>query len=155
MGDAERFPRLKEDEQEVLLCANEREDLFHVVWGLRRGDATDEELRPRADAIIRKLIGLGWVRLARAWQDKLPPGEHQMAMIVGRAWEIDNVYREEAIAPEEFDALLRDPRSWDLEDMRVVLVPTDEGDEAIANGVLDEAYAKFGLKRNDDDDPSA
>jgi hypothetical protein len=41
------------------------------------------------------------------------------------------------------------PRSWGLEQPQVVLVTTDEGDRAIENGVLAEAYAKF-LKKNEE-----
>ena len=139
MSESEGLPRLSEAEQEVLLAATEGEDLFHIVWGLRgvvHGEATDEELRPQADALIRKLIGLGWVRLARAWQDKLPPGQHNTVTILGRSEELDRVYHEEPIPTEQFDAVLLDPRSWGLDPPEVVLVTTDEGDRAIADGVL-------------------
>jgi hypothetical protein len=152
VSDAERVPRLNEAEQEVLLAATEGEDLFHVVWGLRgvvHGAGTDDELRPQADAVIRKLIGLGWVRLARTWQDKLPPGEHNTVTIMGRTEELDSVYREEPIPSEQFDAVLRDADSWGLREPEVVLLTTDEGERAIANGVLAEAYAKF-LKKADE-----
>jgi hypothetical protein len=50
---------------------------------------------------------------------------------------------------EQFDAVFLDPRSWGLEQPQVVLVTTDEGDRAIANGVFAEAYAKF-LKKNEE-----
>src|SRR6266545_4240475 len=78
VSESDRAPRLSDVEQEVLLSAVEGDDLFHVVWGVRSvtgAEASDEELRPETEAVIRKLIGLGWVRLARAWQDPVPPGE--------------------------------------------------------------------------------
>jgi hypothetical protein len=154
VSDAEGLPRLSDAEQEVLLTAKEGDNLFHVVWGYRGAapgpEATDQELRPEVDAVIRKLIGLGWVRLARAWQDKLPPGQHNTVTVFGRAHELDTVYREESIPDDQFDAVLRDPRSWELgRPDEVILVTTGAGDTAIANGALAEAYAKF-LNKNEE-----
>jgi len=89
----------------VLLCAVEGEDL---------------ELRPKFDSLIRRLIALGWIRIAQAWQDEVP------------------------IQPGDFDRVLRDHRSWHGgNEYDVVLATTPEGEKAIASGVLDEAYAKI------------
>jgi len=151
MTEANRFPRLDDAEQEVLLCAVEGTDLFHIVWSFREDGSseTDEQLRPKAEAVIRKLIELGWVRLAEAWQDKLPPGQHKTVTVAGRRMELASVYREERISADRFDEVLRDPNSWALNrPYEVVLVTTDEGDEAVKAGVLDEAYAKFLGKRD-------
>ena len=153
MGEPDR-PRLSDVEQEVLLSAVEGDDLFHIVWGARtvtRAEASDEELRPEAEAVVRKLIGLGWVRLARAWQDPVPPGERQTVTLpgFGQTVELQTAYREEPIPPEQFDEVLRDPRSWGLtEPSLVILVTTNEGDAAVASGVLAEAYDKI-YKKNE------
>jgi hypothetical protein len=134
-------------EQEVLLSAVEGDDLFHIVWGVRTVtgiEATDEELRPQADALIRKLIGLGWVRLARAWQDDVPPDKRETVTVAGRHVQLKTAYREESIPEEQFDEVLGDPQSWRLgRPFDVVLVTTNEGDEAVRRGVLADAYAKI------------
>jgi hypothetical protein len=111
-------------------------------------DQTDEELRPHADAVIRKLIGLGWVRLARARQDKVPPGQHNTVTILGRTETLERLSRRVTTAGGVRRRPAR-PRSWDLNQPEVVLATTDEGDRATASGVLSEAHAKF-VKMSDE-----
>ena len=139
-------PKLSAVEQEVLLCAREGEALFHVLWGyvgVAGGpDRTEEEVRPDVIAVIRKLIDIGWVRLAEAWQDEVPPYTAQPPL--GGPVVLHTLYREEQIPVEEFDRVLCEPASWEIgRDHDVILTTTAAGDDAVGRGVIDEAYAKF------------
>jgi hypothetical protein len=147
VSDASDAARLSAAEQEVLLCAVEDESLFHVMWGVRpildRSAGTDLELRADTAALVRKLIDMGWIRLAQRWSDKAPPGT-LTPEIFGQRYTVDSIARYEPIALEEFDRVLRDPSAWGLDGpYDVVLELTPEGGRAVERGALVDAYAKI------------